>query len=104
MGAISGTAAMREEAWGPCPASSSRGSPIACLKAPLGKRWRGGSTITSPTANCNFSEARRFQYRMAGGSKTRDLQFIRPRGYLTRPGMPNHIGDHSDQYQGFPAR
>jgi hypothetical protein len=29
--------------------------------------------------------------------------FIQPRGYLTRPGMPNHTGDHADQYQGFPA-
>jgi hypothetical protein len=29
--------------------------------------------------------------------------FIRPRGYLTRPGMPNHTGDHADQYRGFPA-
>jgi hypothetical protein len=30
--------------------------------------------------------------------------FIRPRGYLTRPGMPNHAGSHADQYQGFPTR
>ncbi len=30
--------------------------------------------------------------------------FIQPRGYLTRPGMANHGGDHGDQYQGFPAR
>ena len=30
--------------------------------------------------------------------------YIQPRGYLTRPGMPNHTGDHADQYQGFPAR
>jgi hypothetical protein len=29
--------------------------------------------------------------------------FIQPRGYLTRPGMPNHTGDHADQYRGFPA-
>jgi hypothetical protein len=29
--------------------------------------------------------------------------YIPPRGYLTRPGMPNHAGDHSDQYRGFPA-
>lgn len=29
--------------------------------------------------------------------------YIRPRGYLTRPGMPNHAGDHADQYRGFPA-
>ena len=30
--------------------------------------------------------------------------FIRPRGYLTRSGMPNHAGDHAEQYQGFPAQ
>jgi hypothetical protein len=30
--------------------------------------------------------------------------FIRSHGYLTRPGMPNHIGDHADQYRGFPTR
>src|SRR5262245_53312181 len=29
--------------------------------------------------------------------------YIRPRGYLTRPGMPNHAGDHADEYRGFPA-
>jgi hypothetical protein len=29
--------------------------------------------------------------------------FIQPRGYLTRPGMSNHAGNHRDQYQGFPA-
>ena len=29
--------------------------------------------------------------------------FIRPRGYLTRPGMPNHAGSHADLYQGFPT-
>jgi len=29
--------------------------------------------------------------------------FIPPRGYLTRPGMPNHAGSHADQYPGFPA-
>jgi hypothetical protein len=28
--------------------------------------------------------------------------YVPPRGCLTRPGMPNHAGDHSDQYQGFP--
>jgi hypothetical protein len=28
--------------------------------------------------------------------------FIHPRGYLTRPGMPNHAGCHADQYRGFP--
>jgi len=30
--------------------------------------------------------------------------FIRPRGYITRPGMPNHTGDHGDQYQGLLTR
>jgi hypothetical protein len=29
--------------------------------------------------------------------------FTRPRRYLTRPGMPNHIGDHPDQFGGFPT-
>ena len=29
--------------------------------------------------------------------------FIAPRGTLTKPGMPNFEGDHSDWYQGFPA-
>jgi hypothetical protein len=28
--------------------------------------------------------------------------YIEPRGYLTRPGMANHAGDHADQYPGFP--
>jgi hypothetical protein len=28
--------------------------------------------------------------------------FISPRGYLTRPGMPNHAGDHRRFYPGFP--
>jgi len=29
--------------------------------------------------------------------------FMPPRGYLTRPGMPNHAGDHAEEYRGFPA-
>ncbi len=29
--------------------------------------------------------------------------YIRPRGYLTRPGMPGHTGNHADQYLQFPA-
>jgi hypothetical protein len=29
--------------------------------------------------------------------------FIIPKGYLTRPGMPNFLGDHADWYEGFPA-
>jgi hypothetical protein len=28
--------------------------------------------------------------------------FIPPRGFLTRPGMPNHDGDHAALYRGFP--
>lgn len=28
--------------------------------------------------------------------------YIRPRGLLTRPGMPNHDGDHGDWYAAFP--
>ena len=28
--------------------------------------------------------------------------YIKPRGCLTRPGMPNHEGDHSKSYHGFP--
>ncbi|MGH6893494.1 MAG: hypothetical protein ACREEP_14685 [Dongiaceae bacterium] len=29
--------------------------------------------------------------------------FVRPRGCLTKPGMANHTGSHSDWYVGFPA-
>jgi len=29
--------------------------------------------------------------------------FITPRGCLTRPGMDNHVGDHSNLYPSFPA-
>jgi hypothetical protein len=28
--------------------------------------------------------------------------YIHPKGYLTRPGMANHTGDHSDWYTDFP--
>lgn len=28
--------------------------------------------------------------------------YAQPKGYLTRPGMPNHHGDHSAEYEGFP--
>ena len=28
--------------------------------------------------------------------------YIAPRGYLTKPGMDNHTGDHSDWYRDFP--
>jgi hypothetical protein len=26
-----------------------------------------------------------------------------PRGWLTKPGMPNHSGSHATAYSGFPA-
>lgn len=29
--------------------------------------------------------------------------FIEPRGFLTKPGYPNHAGNHADFYPGFPA-
>lgn len=28
--------------------------------------------------------------------------FVAPRGFLTKPGYPNHEGDHSAEYRGFP--
>jgi len=31
------------------------------------------------------------------------FSYIAPRGYLTRPGFPNHAGDHARFYEGFPA-
>lgn len=31
------------------------------------------------------------------------FSFFAPRGYLTRPGFPNHAGDHEHLYEGFPA-
>jgi len=37
-------------------------------------------------------------------AKREIYSFIPPRGYLTRPGMPSHTGDHADQYRGFPVR
>ncbi len=34
----------------------------------------------------------------------RDIRsYIEPKGILTRPGMDNHTGDHSEYYPGFPA-
>jgi hypothetical protein len=35
--------------------------------------------------------------------RRRITSFAAPRGLLTKPGMPNHTGDHSDFYRGFPA-
>ena len=35
--------------------------------------------------------------------RRRISSFAPPRGVLTKPGLPNHDGDHSDQYRGFPA-
>ncbi|MGH7932763.1 MAG: hypothetical protein ACREQN_06280 [Candidatus Binataceae bacterium] len=34
--------------------------------------------------------------------RRRIYSFISPRGCLTRPGMSNHSGDHSEYYRGFP--
>ena len=34
--------------------------------------------------------------------RRRITSFANPRGLLTKPGMPNHDGDHSALYQGFP--
>jgi hypothetical protein len=35
--------------------------------------------------------------------KRRITSFVSPRGLLTKMGMPNQTGDHSDQYPGFPS-
>jgi hypothetical protein len=32
------------------------------------------------------------------------FSYAAPRGYLTKPGFPNHDGDHAGFYEGFPAR
>jgi hypothetical protein len=32
------------------------------------------------------------------------FSYAAPRGYLTKPGFPNHAGDHVSLYAGFPAR
>jgi hypothetical protein len=32
------------------------------------------------------------------------FSYAAPRGYLTKPGFPNHAGDHGSPYAGFPAR
>ncbi len=34
--------------------------------------------------------------------RRRITSFVAPRGLLTKPGMPNHDGDHSAHYAGFP--
>jgi hypothetical protein len=34
--------------------------------------------------------------------KRRITSFARPRGLLTKPGLPNHDGDHGAAYRGFP--
>jgi hypothetical protein len=35
--------------------------------------------------------------------RRRITSFAAPRGLLTKPGLPNHEGDHSSFYEGFPA-
>jgi len=35
--------------------------------------------------------------------KRQIFSFVFPRGYLTRPGMPNHNGSHRQYYTGFPS-
>jgi len=35
--------------------------------------------------------------------RRRISSFAPSRGVHTKPGLPNHDGDHSDQYRGFPA-
>jgi hypothetical protein len=35
--------------------------------------------------------------------RRRISSFVSPRGVLTKPGLPNHEGDHSEWYRGFPA-
>jgi hypothetical protein len=35
--------------------------------------------------------------------KRRITSFVAPRGLLTKPGLDNHGGDHSDAYVGYPA-
>jgi hypothetical protein len=38
---------------------------------------------------------------MARGAQANIYSFTLPRGYLTKPGFPNHEGSHSTLYPGF---
>jgi hypothetical protein len=49
-----------------------------------------------------FSKLLAFNIGWHEAPKRTIYSFIAPREFLTRPGFPNHEGDHSDLYRGFP--
>jgi hypothetical protein len=49
-----------------------------------------------------FSKLSAFNIGWQECPKREIYSFTYQRGYLTRPGMPNHSGNHADHYPGFP--
>ena len=68
-----------------------------------GRPWPGGyMTICRIPTWCS---SRNTLLSISGGTKKplrRIESFAPPKGCLTKPGMPNHSGDHSSEYPGFP--
>ncbi|OGT01834.1 MAG: hypothetical protein A2Z65_09150 [Gallionellales bacterium RIFCSPLOWO2_02_58_13] len=49
-----------------------------------------------------FPKLAAFNIRWHEQPERRIDSYILPKGCLTKPGMPNHAGDHSEYYKGFP--
>ena len=56
-----------------------------------------------PYSDMQFFPAAAFNISWHEKPKRRIHSFIPPKGYLTRPGMPNHAGSHADHYPDFPT-
>ena len=50
-----------------------------------------------------FPVAAAFNISWHEAPKRKIHSFVPPKGYLTRPGMPNHAGSHAEHYPGFPT-
>jgi hypothetical protein len=54
------------------------------------------------TSLCFFPELWAFNIQWHERPARRISSYVAPRGVLTKPGMANHEGDHSEFYAGFP--
>src|SRR6516164_6490994 len=94
---------MTRAAWERWHVSRSPGSSIVCRREPPGRRWRGGFMIICPSELQFFPKLAAFNIGWHEVPRRTIFSYIAPRGYLTKPGFPNHAGDHERFYQGFPA-
>lgn len=93
--------------------ASGRLGATACIVVPwFADRYAGGEPWQAMawwihdhlpySSMCFFPKLAAFNLTWSDRPERRISSYIKPLGVLTKPGAPNHEGDHSTAYQGFP--